>query len=140
MFVSCCLAMNHQGSREKPLNALTVAAALYFSINLAGSLSGGSLNPAVGLVQSIFQNRYSNTDHPEDIDVTKMGAIHVLGPLVGGILAAPVHKILTYCKDRMEENEVTEVMIPRTDLKQDHEMVDVKPRWKTVVTENLDEL
>jgi glycerol uptake facilitator-like aquaporin len=32
MFVSCCLAMGHQGSTEKPLNAIAVAFALFFSI------------------------------------------------------------------------------------------------------------
>jgi glycerol uptake facilitator-like aquaporin len=32
MFVSCCLAMVHQGSREKPLNALAAGAALYMAI------------------------------------------------------------------------------------------------------------
>jgi glycerol uptake facilitator-like aquaporin len=54
MFVSCCLSLSHQGSKEKPINAITVSFALYLSIQLAGDLSGGSLNPAVGFVQSLF--------------------------------------------------------------------------------------
>lgn len=32
MFVSCCLALSHQGSTEKPINAITVSMALYMSI------------------------------------------------------------------------------------------------------------
>ena len=50
MFVSCCLSLANNASTEKPLNAATVAIALFLSIQLAGNLSGGSLNPAIGLV------------------------------------------------------------------------------------------
>lgn len=32
MFVSCCLSLSHQGSKEKPINAMTVSLALYLSI------------------------------------------------------------------------------------------------------------
>jgi glycerol uptake facilitator-like aquaporin len=32
MFVSCCLSLSHQGSTEKPINAITVSFALYMSI------------------------------------------------------------------------------------------------------------
>ena len=35
-----------------------------------------------------------------------MCTIHVLGPLLGGILAAPLHIALTHCKNRVEDSNI----------------------------------
>jgi hypothetical protein len=41
-----------------------------------------------------------------NINVKLMGAVHVLGPLLGGTLAAPLHQALTYCKNQVEHPKV----------------------------------
>jgi glycerol uptake facilitator-like aquaporin len=115
VFVSCCLSLAHQGSTEKPLNALTVSLSLYLSIQLAGNLSGGSLNPAIGLVQSLFQHQFANTKLAEEINTTFMCLVHVLGPLCGGILAAPVHLYLTDSKESLENHKVKSFLKVQSD-------------------------
>ena len=54
-FVSvCCMAKNFNGSKETIINAFACGLGLSFGIFIGGGISGGAINPAVGLVQSIF--------------------------------------------------------------------------------------
>ena len=55
IFVSVILGVKyHNGAEETFLNAAAIGSTLYFMIMLAGGVSGACLNPAVGLVQTIF--------------------------------------------------------------------------------------
>lgn len=55
IFVSLIMAVKYYTpSNESILGAFTVALALYGVIMTIGGKTGGCLNPAVGLVQSVF--------------------------------------------------------------------------------------
>ena len=50
LFVSFILMVTkYNGSPDMPINALAIGIALYFSITMASGISGGCINPAVGL-------------------------------------------------------------------------------------------
>lgn len=56
IFISVIMAIKYYTqSNESILGAFTVALTLYGIIMLVGAKTGGCLNPAVGLVQSVFQ-------------------------------------------------------------------------------------
>lgn len=56
IFVSFVLSVKyHQPDSSNLLKCFFVGLALYGVINMVGSVSGGCINPAVGLVQSLFQ-------------------------------------------------------------------------------------
>ena len=59
---------------------------LFNAIKLSGDNTGGSLNPAIGLAQNVFLKIYDKHDHK----TWKILLVHILGPLLGGIIAAPV--------------------------------------------------
>jgi aquaporin Z len=69
------------GSKELILNAFVIGIALAVGVAIAAPLSGGSINPAVGLVQPIFQNIMNDT-----ISLNQMW-IHIVGPFIGALLA-----------------------------------------------------
>jgi|TARA_B110000285_G_scaffold169310_1_gene189406 glycerol uptake facilitator-like aquaporin len=57
IFISVIMAIKfYTHSNESLLGAFSVALTLYGVIMLVGAKTGGCLNPAVGLVQSVFQN------------------------------------------------------------------------------------
>ena len=68
------------GSKELIINALGIGLTLATVLTCASTISGASCNPAVGLVQPIFQNVKNGTSLNSLI-------AHFLGPLIGGILA-----------------------------------------------------
>merc|ERR1711934_1240658 len=43
--------VKHNGAKETPVNGLAIGLALYAAIQIASGISGGCINPAVGLVQ-----------------------------------------------------------------------------------------
>lgn len=56
MFVSFIfMVVKHNGASNMPVNALAIGVALFLAITMASGISGGCINPAVGLVQSVFQ-------------------------------------------------------------------------------------
>lgn len=65
IFISLIMSIKYYtASNESILGAFTVGLTLYGVIMMIGSKTGGCLNPAVGIVQSVFQNilhsKYSN--------------------------------------------------------------------------------
>ena len=60
---------------------------------MASGISGGCINPAVGLFQSIFQKAANTEIYPNapETDVTYIPA-YVGGPFLGGFLAGMFHK------------------------------------------------
>ena len=57
LFVSVVIVIvKHNGSQDMPVNAIAIGISLYTAIMIASGLSGGAINPAVALVQPVFQN------------------------------------------------------------------------------------
>jgi aquaporin Z len=57
IFISVILGIKyHNGADEHFLNAAAIGSTLYFMIMLSAGVSGACLNPAVGLIQTIFQS------------------------------------------------------------------------------------
>ena len=55
LFISMVLmVVKHNGADQMPINALAIGLSLYFAITQASGISGGCINPAVGLVQSMY--------------------------------------------------------------------------------------
>lgn len=93
IFISVIMSVKFHNGAMDVLNALTVGGTLFGVINLAGPVSGAAINPAVGLVQTVFMTFMQGTD-PILISEKGMGQfgmqsiwIYTLGPLIGGVMA-----------------------------------------------------
>ena len=95
-FTLCGVILSQKYKNDAPgtLKAFAVGLTLVCSICMIGGISGGSINPAVALVQTIFQDRM-NTGAGIDTSKTGYGslAVYMLGPWTGGILAGLVSKL-----------------------------------------------
>lgn len=49
------MIVKHNGAADMPINALAIGLALFVAVREASGISGGCINPAVGLVQSVMQ-------------------------------------------------------------------------------------
>jgi glycerol uptake facilitator-like aquaporin len=49
------MVVKHNGAADTPINALAIGLALFLAIRESSGISGGCINPAVGLVQSVLQ-------------------------------------------------------------------------------------
>ena len=89
LFVTFVLQIvKHNGAKDVPLNALAIGIALYACVQTASGISGGCINPAVGIVQPVFQKIMNARIYPgaPKTQLTYMGA-YVGAPLLGGIFA-----------------------------------------------------
>lgn len=94
MFVSFVLmVVKHNGAADMPINALAIGLALYASIREASGISGGCINPAVGLVQSVLQAAVNKMVYP-NADKTNLiyCGVYIGATLGGGFLAGLFHK------------------------------------------------
>jgi len=65
MFVTFVLVIaKHNGAQDTPINAMAIGLALYCAVREASGISGGCINPAVGLVQSLFQKFANEYTYP----------------------------------------------------------------------------
>jgi len=56
LFVTFVLVITkHNGSDQAPINCACIGLALYLAVRESSGVSGGCINPAVGLVQSVMQ-------------------------------------------------------------------------------------
>ena len=55
------MVVKHNGAADMPINALAIGLALFVAIRESSGISGGCINPAVGLVQSIFKKGLHHT-------------------------------------------------------------------------------
>lgn len=95
-FVSMVLMVaKHNGSEQMPINAFIIGASLYLAIQMASGISGGCINPVVGLFQTLFQRFANKTIFPNAPETQVIyGPAYVFGPLLGGFFAAFYHKIM----------------------------------------------
>ena len=89
LFVYTILCQSNKSSKlfmEKSSSTLIIALALFASANVAGNISGGCLNPALGIGHN-FTRFFIFKDFAE----IKYLWIYVLGPLLGGFLASQLY-------------------------------------------------
>lgn len=96
MFVTFVLVIaKHNGAQDTPINAMAIGLALYCCVREASGISGGCINPAVGLVQSVFQKMANEYTYPKAKD-TQLNylPVYIGGPLLGGFLAGIFQKLI----------------------------------------------
>lgn len=83
-FTLCGVILSQKYNNDAPgtYKAFAVGLTLTCAALTIGGVSGGCLNPAVGLVQTIFQNIMVNPSFEKG-----SLPIYLLGPLAGGVLA-----------------------------------------------------
>lgn len=94
LFVSMVLMITREnGSKVTSVNALAIGTSLFLAIQMASGISGGCINPVVGLIQSLFQ-KMANTSIYPNAPETSMVYIpcYVFGPFLGGFVAGMWHK------------------------------------------------
>jgi glycerol uptake facilitator-like aquaporin len=74
-------------TNDNSISTLIVSVALFASVSIAGNISGGCINPAIGFAQNfvrliIFGN----------VDECKFLWVYIVGPSLGGLLAAYVYR------------------------------------------------
>ena len=96
MFVTFVLVIaKHNGASDTPINTMAIGLALYCCVREASGISGGCINPAVGLVQSIFQKMANDYTYPSAKETQPDYIIvYVAGPLLGGFLAGVFQKLI----------------------------------------------
>lgn len=96
IFVSMVLMIvKHNGADQMPINAFAIGCSLYLAITMASGISGGCINPVVGLFQTLFQ-KWANTKIFPNAPETEVlyAPAYIGGPFLGGFLASLFHKII----------------------------------------------
>ena len=106
MFVILCLAIGDFNGKDLNVNAMAVSLSLFFAIKLSGDFTGGALYPAIGLAQNVFLKIYDEHDHK----TWKMLLVHIFGPLLGGIIAAPVFWLLVKGRKIMKADPKVQII------------------------------
>lgn len=92
IFTSVILAVKSgmSASEALPVNALAISITLFAVCGMAGSRSGGAINPAVGIAQTTYQHFHWEAVKSKD-DKTSLGFssmwLYIVGPLLGGLFA-----------------------------------------------------
>lgn len=104
IFISVIMSVKYHNGAVDVLNALTVGGTLFGVINIAGPVSGAAINPAVGLVQSIYMTMVYGSEPIGDKQYS-LGSmwIYIVGPLIGGFLAGIWSKFNDVALSRQEE-------------------------------------
>ena len=94
LFVNFVLmVVKHNGAADMPINALAIGLALFVAIRESSGISGGCINPAVGLVQSVMQGVINQQVYPNaDKTNLKYAGVYVMSTLAGGFFAGIFHK------------------------------------------------
>ena len=105
-FVYTILCQSNKSSNlfmEKSASTLIIALALFASASVAGNISGGCLNPAIGIALN-FSRLLSRQNYNEIMYVW----LYILGPLLGGICASLVYNSFyaTCFSNEKEDNRV----------------------------------
>ena len=74
---------------------MMIGLSLYAAINIASGISGGCINPAVGVIQTIFQVLFNKYAYPNAPDVGMAYApVYAGATVLGGLMAGFVHKLI----------------------------------------------
>lgn len=88
------MVVKHNGAANMPVNALAIGFSLYLAIQMASGISGGGINPAVGLVQSVFQKMMNTKRFPNAPETSLVYVpAYVGGPFFGAFFAGWFHKL-----------------------------------------------
>jgi len=97
--------VKHNGAKDTSVNGLAIGLALYAAIKIASGISGGCINPAVGLVQTIFQRLFNGHAYPNAPPQHMVYmTIYLLSPFLGGMVAGFFHRVFVgWAYDRAEK-------------------------------------
>lgn len=94
-FVLVIVKHNGASPENMPINTMAIGLALYCCVREAGGISGGCINPAVGLIQSVFQKMANDFTYPKAKETqVNYTPIYVAAPLLGGFLAGIFQKLI----------------------------------------------
>lgn len=96
LFVTFVLVISHHNqSSDGVINCAAIGLALFCAIKEAAGVSGGGINPTVGLVQSIFQKTINAHVYPKAPETEPTYIVcYVGGGLLGGFLAGLFQKLI----------------------------------------------
>ncbi len=77
---------NAKLTTDNSISTLIVSLGLFASTSIAGNISGGCVNPAIGFAQNFVRLIVTG-----DVSECKYLWVYILGPSFGGILAAYVY-------------------------------------------------
>ena len=81
------------GTSHQPVKALLIGIGYYLCVLMASGMSGGLLNPAIGMMQSLYQKFANSKMYPEADDVgTVYLMVYILAPFLGAFVASFFHK------------------------------------------------
>ena len=87
VFVSVILTAKYlNGAKDLFLNALIIGLTLFMCVTIGGKVSGGCFNPAVGLVQIVFQN-FVKPQHGNPLQSWSYYWVYPVATWIGGALA-----------------------------------------------------
>lgn len=87
--------VQHNGAGNMPTNGVSIGLALYAAITIASGISGGCINPAVGLIQTVFQRLFNGHAYPNSPPVAMMYMpIYLISPFIGGMIAGFFQKVI----------------------------------------------
>lgn len=106
IFISVIMSVKFYNGAMDVLNALTVGGTLFGVICLAGPVSGAAINPAVGLVQTVFMNLMNGDSVVAGKSFSMQSLyIYTVGPIIGGTLAGVWAKFNEVALSRQEESK-----------------------------------
>ena len=115
IFVNVILSVKYMnGAKDLLVNALGIGITLMLSISITGGISGGCINPAVGLIQSIYQN-FIVQEYPETFtkikDISLISTwVYVLAPTLGGVLAGMFQHFNSFAQHKLHDSQVKDHM------------------------------
>jgi len=81
------------GTSIQPVKALLTGIVYYLCVQMASGMSGGMLNPAIGMIQSLYQKFANSKMYPDADDVgTVYLAVYMFAPFIGAFFAGLWHK------------------------------------------------
>jgi glycerol uptake facilitator-like aquaporin len=95
IFISFVLMIKkHNGAQDcAPINSLAIGMILFLSMTMVSGISGGCINPVIGLLQSNFQKFCNTTIYPSAPETSLIYVpAYIFGPLFGGFIAGNFHK------------------------------------------------
>ena len=109
IFVSTVLSVKYRkvsATSDGMLSNLTVAIGLYVVVRMAGPLSGGGVNPTIGIASIVTGAIIFNYDDDSSKYVNPIFLVpYICGPLLGALMAAGISKLATRIYDEEEEDE-----------------------------------